>query len=155
MGLGQTFNQNSGLMNNSSFNMLFGNQDESTNGRNSMMVESGDKRNFLIIEKFAIPNLGPQDTHYADLRRNLSNYNRTRNTDSDLHKHGTSYGSNDSLSNLQKDFRDIRLSNSQRSSGRITPDQSDEGRNSSGNWVDKLTINEESFNKNQSGSNFN
>ena len=104
----------------------------------------------IIIEKFSIPNLGPQETQYADLHRNLSNYNRNRNTDSDLMKQGASFGSNDSLSNLQKNFRDIRLSNG--SSRRITPESSLEGRHSSGNWVDKLTIKEESFNKNASGS---
>lgn len=109
----------------------------------------------IIIEKFAIPNLGPQETQYTDLRRNLSSYNRTRNTNSDILKNGESFGSNDSLSNLQKNFRDIRIGNSHGSSRRITPESSEEGRNSSVNWVDKLTIKEESFNKNTSGSRFN
>lgn len=117
MGLGQSLNQNSGLMNNSSFNLLFGHLDDTTKPAqpNSFMVESGDKHTNLIIDNFAIPNLAPQESQYAGLRRNLRNYNRSRHNDSDQFKNG-SFGSNDSLSNLQKNLRDFRLGGSAQSS---------------------------------------
>jgi hypothetical protein len=153
LGIEQPFNQNSGLMNNSSFNQLFSNLDETSKNMkpNSFMIESGEKRNNLIIETFAIPNLAPQESHYAELKRNLSNYNRTRNNDSEFLRNGGSIGSNDSMTNLQKNLQDFRLSGSIKSN-KSNRDPSDEGRNSSMNWVEKLTIKEESFNKNGSES---
>jgi hypothetical protein len=116
----QPFNQNSSLMNNSSFNQLFGNADDNSKNikPNSFMIESGEKRNCLIQESFAIPNLAPQETQYTELRRNLSNYNRTRNNDSEFYRNGGSIGSNDSLTNLQKNLQDFRLSGSIKSSKR-------------------------------------
>lgn len=104
-------------MNNSSFNLLFGNPDDASKPAqpNSFMVESGDKQNNLITDNFAIPNLAPQESQYAGLRRNLRNYNRSRHNDSDQFKNG-SFGSNDSLSNLQKNLREFRLGGSTQSS---------------------------------------
>lgn len=149
-------NQNSGLINNSSFNLIFGQGDDASKSvnPNSFMIESGEKSIwfvFLIIENFPIPNLAPQESQYSKLGRNLSNYNRNRLNDSEFLKNDGSFGSNDSMSNLQKNLQDFRLSNSVKSS-KVHLDISEENRNSSGNWVDKLTIKEESFNKTISGS---
>lgn len=122
-GLGPAMNASGGLMNNSSFNLLFGHTDEGTRNANkgSFMVDSGDKQPGLVMDNFAIPNLAPQESQYAGLRRNLRNYNRSRHTDSENYKNGSSFGSNDSLSNLQRNLKDFRLGGSRESSSLTRP----------------------------------
>lgn len=46
MDLGQQYNQSSALMNNSSFNLIFGNPEDKARKSSSMMLESADKRNY-------------------------------------------------------------------------------------------------------------
>lgn len=46
----------------------------------------------------------------------MSNFNRTRHSNSGFIKNEGSLGSNDSLSNLQKNLKDFKLSNSIKSS---------------------------------------
>ena len=46
MDLGQQYNQSSTLMNNSSFNLIFGNPEDKARKSSSMMLESADKRSY-------------------------------------------------------------------------------------------------------------
>lgn len=120
LGSWQQVNQSSEMMTNSSFNLIFGNlSDGSKNLKsNPFMVKSNENSSPLIIENFPIPNLAPQESEYSGLRRNFSNYNRTRNSNSDFYQNEGSLKSNDSFNNLQKNLQDFKLSKSIKSSKR-------------------------------------
>jgi hypothetical protein len=106
------------------------------------MIESGEKSNcfaFVIIENFPIPNLAPQESQYSKLGRNLSNYNRNRLNDSEFLKNDGSFGSNDSMSNLQRNLQDFRLSTSVKSSNVNQMDLRRTGTRQGIGWISLLS----------------